>query len=141
MGEEILKTIREKRGEWVILVSIDKYVNVDNNLLNNMAKILVGMVDLMDFNDKIKDFFDRNFNKLSDEVQELLFPFVITDKSSYNIFHFRKLSPTSKVKYLDTLPIEESFEIARIHMNPEEAVNYIIKRHEQEKNNPPLPTC
>ena len=89
----------------------------------------------------MKEFFKRNFTKLSDEVQELLFQFVITDKSSYNIFHFRKLSPTSKVKYLDTLPIEESFEIARIHMNPEEAVNYIIKRHEQEKNNPPLPTC
>lgn len=52
-----------------------------------------------------------------------------------------KLSPTSKVKYLDTLLIHEAFEVARKHMNPEEAVNYIIKRHEQEKNNPPLPTC
>lgn len=45
-----------------------------------------------------------------------------------------KLSPTSKVKYLDTLLIHEAFEVARKHMNPEEAVEYIIKRHEQEKS-------
>lgn len=47
---------------------------------------------------------------------------------------FRKLSPTSKVKYLDTLPVHEAFDVAKIHMNPEEAVEYIIKRHEQEKS-------
>lgn len=138
VGEEILKTIREKRGEWAILISIDNYMNIDDNLLNNIAKILVNRIDK---HSKVKEFFKRNFTKLSDEVQELLFSLVSTDDNIYKTFNFRKLSPTSKVKYLDTLPIEESFEIARIHMNPEEAVNYIIKRHEQEKNNPPLPTC
>lgn len=138
VGEEILETIREKRGEWAILISIDNYMNIDDNLLNNIAKILVNRIDK---HSKVKEFFKRNFTKLSDEVQELLFSLVSTDDNIYKTFNFRKLSPTSKVKYLDTLPIEESFEIARIHMNPEEAVNYIIKRHEQEKNNPPLPTC
>lgn len=34
--EEILKTIREKRGEWIILVSIDKYVKINDDLLNKM---------------------------------------------------------------------------------------------------------
>jgi hypothetical protein len=136
--EEILKTIREKRGKWVILVRIDQYVKIDDNLLNNIAKLLVNR---MDQSSNVGDFFTRNLTKLSDEVQESLFSLVTTDDNTYKTFNFRKLSPTSKVKYLDTLPIEESFEIARIHMNPEEAVNYIIKRHEQEKNNPPLPTC
>ena len=134
--EEILKTIREKRGEWIILVSIDKYVKINDDLLNNIAKILVNRIDT---NDKINDFFRRNFAKLSDEVQELFFPLVATDNNTCKMFNFSKLSPTSKVKYLDTLPIEESFDIARRHMNPEEATSYIIKRHEQEKNNPPLP--
>lgn len=138
VGEEILETIRKKRGEWAILISIDNYMNIDDNLLNNIAKILVNRIDE---HSEVKEFFKRNFTKLSDEVQELLFSLVSTDDNIYKTFNFRKLSPTSKVKYLDTLPIEESFEIARIHMNPEEAVNYIIKRHEQEKNNPPLPTC
>lgn len=130
--EEILKTIREKRGEWVILASIDQYVKIDDNLLNNIAKILVNRLDESD--SYIKDFLGRNFAKLSDEVQELLFQVVATDDNTYKIFHFRKLSPTSKVKYLDTLLIHEAFEVARKHMNPEEAVEYIIKRHEQEKS-------
>ena len=132
--EEILKTIREKRGEWVILISIDNYMNIDDNLLNNIAKILVNKID---GHSKVKEFFKRNLTKLSDEVQESLFSLVTTDDNTYKTFNFRKLSPTSKVKDLDTLPIEESFDIARRHMNSEEAVNYIIKRHEQEKNNPP----
>ena len=130
--EEMLKTIREKRGEWVILASIDKYLKIDDDLLNNIAKILVNRLD--GSNGGIKDFFHRNFSKLSDEVQELLFPFVTTDDNTYKTFNFRKLSPTSKVKYLDTLLIHEAFEAARKHMNPEEAVEYIIKRHEQEKS-------
>ena len=128
--EEILKTIREKRGEWVILASIDQYVKIDDNLLNNIAKILVNRLDESD--SYIKDFLGRNFAKLSDEVQELLFQVVATGDNTYKIFHFRKLSPTSKVKYLDTLLIHEAFEVARKHMNPEEAVEYIIKRHENE---------
>lgn len=139
VGEEILETIRKKRGEWVILTSIDKYMKIDDNLLNNIAKILVNRLD--ESNSNIKDFFDRNFVKLSDETQKLLFHLVTTDDNHYKTFNFNKLSPTSKVKYLDTLLIHEAFEVARKHMNPEEAVNYIIKRHEQEKNNPPLPTC
>lgn len=138
--EEILKTIREKRGEWVILLSMDKYMKIDDNLLNNIAKIS-RLVNMIDVDNKVKEFFSRNFARLSDEVQESLFSLVTTDDNSYKVFNFRKLSPTSKVKYLDTLPIEESFNIARRHMKPEEAVNYIIKRHEQEKNNFPLPTC
>lgn len=130
--EEILKTIREKRGEWVILASIDKYLKIDDDLLNNIAKILVNRLN--GSNGGIKDFFHRNFSKLSDEVQELLFQVVATDDNTYKIFHFRKLSPTSKVKYLDTLLIHEAFEVARKHMNPEEAVEYIIKRQENGKN-------
>lgn len=129
--EEILKTIREKRGEWVILASIDKYLKIDDDLLNNIAKILVNRLD--GSNGGIKDFFHRNFSKLSDEVQESLFS-LVTTHDRYEIFDFRKLSPTSKVKYLDTLLIHEAFEVARRHMNPEEAVEYIIKRHEQEKS-------
>lgn len=132
VGEEILKTIREKRGEWVILANIDQYVKIDDNLLNNIAKILVNRLN--ENNSYIKDFLGRNFAKLSDEVQELLFPVVATDDNTYKIFHFRKLSPTSKVKYLDTLPVHEAFDVTRRHMNPEEAVEYIIKRHEQEKS-------
>lgn len=128
--EEILKTIREKRGEWVILASIDQYVKIDDNLLNNIAKILVNRLD--ESNSNIKDFLGRNFAKLSDEVQELLFQVVATDDDTYKTFNFRKLSPTSKVKYLDTLLIHEAFEVARKHMNPGEAVEYIIKRHENE---------
>lgn len=129
--EEILKTIREKRGEWVILVRIDQYVKIDDNLLNNIAKLLVNR---MDQSSNVGDFFTRNLTKLSDEVQESLFSLVTTDDNTYKTFNFRKLSPTSKVKYLDTLPIHEAFEVARKHMNPEEAVEYIIKRHEQEKS-------
>lgn len=129
--EEILKTIREKRGEWVILASIYKYLKIDDDLLNNIAKILVNRLD--GSNGGIKDFFHRNFSKLSDEVQESLFS-LVTTHDRYEIFDFRKLSPTSKVKYLDTLLIHEAFEVARRHMNPEEAVEYIIKRHEQEKS-------
>lgn len=132
VGEEILKTIREKRGEWEILTRIDQYMKIDDNLLNNIAKILVNRLN--ESNSNIKDFLGRNFAKLSDEVQELLFQVVATDDNTYKIFHFRKLSPTSKVKYLDTLLIHEAFEVARRHMNPEEAVEYIIKRHEQEKS-------
>ena len=132
VGEEILETIREKRGEWVILVRIDQYVKIDDNLLNNIAKILVNRLN--ESNSNIKDFLGRNFAKLSDEVQELLFQVVATDDNTYKIFHFRKLSPTSKVKYLDTLPVHEAFDVTRRHMNPEEAVEYIIKRHEQEKS-------
>lgn len=131
VGEEILKTIREKRGEWVILVRIDQYVKIDDNLLNNIAKLLVNR---MDQSSNVGDFFTRNLTKLSDEVQESLFSLVTTDDNTYKTFNFRKLSPTSKVKYLDTLPIHEAFEVARKHMNPEEAVEYIIKRHEQEKS-------
>lgn len=129
--EEILKTIREKRGEWVILVRIDQYVKIDDNLLNNIAKLLVNR---MDQSSNVRDFFTRNLTKLSDEVQESLFSLVTTDDNTYKTFNFRKLSPTSKVKYLDTLLIHEAFEVARKHMNPEEAVEYIIKRHEQEKS-------
>ena len=129
--EEILKTIREKRGEWVILIRIDQYVKIDDNLLNNIAKLLVNR---MDQSSNVGDFFTRNLTKLSDEVQESLFSLVTTDDNTYKTFNFRKLSPTSKVKYLDTLPIHEAFEVARKHMNPEEAVEYIIKRHEQEKS-------
>lgn len=129
--EEILKTIREKRGEWVILTRIDQYMKIDDNLLNNIAKILVNRLD--ESNSNIKDFLSRNFTKLSDEVQELLFH-LVTTHDRYEIFDFRKLSPTSKVKYLDTLLIHEAFDVARKHMNPEEAVEYIIKRHEQEKS-------
>lgn len=129
--EEILKTIREKRGEWVILVRIDQYVKIDDNLLNNIAKLLVNK---MDQSSNVRDFFTRNLTKLSDEVQESLFSLVTTDDNTYKTFNFRKLSPTSKVKYLDTLLIHEAFEVARKHMNPEEAVEYIIKRHEQEKS-------
>lgn len=129
--EEILKTIREKRGEWVILVRIDQYVKIDDNLLNNIAKLLVNR---MDQGSNVGDFFTRNLTKLSDEVQESLFSLVTTDDNTYKTFNFRKLSPTSKVKYLDTLPIHEAFEVARKHMNPGEAVEYIIKRHEQEKS-------
>lgn len=125
--EEILKTIREKRGEWVILVRIDQYVKIDDNLLNNIAKLLVNR---MDQSSNVGDFFTRNLTKLSDEVQESLFSLVTTDDNTYKTFNFRKLSPTSKVKYLDTLLIHEAFEVARKHMNPEEAVEYIIKRHE-----------
>lgn len=127
--EEILKTIREKRGEWVILVRIDQYVKIDDNLLNNIAKLLVNR---MDQSSNVGDFFTRNLTKLSDEVQESLFSLVTTDDNTYKTFNFRKLSPTSKVKYLDTLLIHEAFEVARKHMNPEEAVEYIIKRHENE---------
>jgi hypothetical protein len=127
--EEILKTIREKRGEWVILASIDQYVKIDDNLLNNIAKLLVNR---MDQSSNVRDFFTRNLTKLSDEVQESLFSLVTTDDNTYKTFNFRKLSPTSKVKYLDTLPIHEAFDVARKHMNPEEAVEYIIKRHENE---------
>lgn len=130
--EEILETIRKKRGGWVILTSIDKYMKIDDNLLNNIAKILVNRLD--ESNNNIKYFFDRNFVKLSDETQKLLFHLVTTDDNHYKTFNFNKLSPTSKVKYLDTLPIHEAFEVARKHMNPEEAVEYIIKRHEQEKS-------
>lgn len=133
VGEEILKTIREKRGEWVILLSIDKYMKIDDNLLNNIAKIH-GLVDMIDVNNLVKEFFSRNFARLSDEVQELLFPLVTTDDNLYKIFNFRKLSPTSRVKYLDTLPVHEAFDVVRRHMKPEEAVEYIIKRHEQEKS-------
>lgn len=132
VGEEILKTIREKRGEWEILTRIDQYMKIDDNLLNNIAKILVNRLN--ESNSNIKDFLGRNFAKLSDEVQELLFQVVATDDNTYKIFHFRKLSPTSKVKYLDTLPVHEAFDVTRRHMNPEEAVEYIIKRHEQEKS-------
>lgn len=131
VGEEILETIREKRGEWVILVRIDQYMKIDDNLLNNIAKLLVNR---MDQSSNVGNFFARNLTKLSDEVQELLFPLVTTDDNTYKTFNFRKLSPTSKVKYLDTLPIHEAFEVARKHMNPEEAIEYIIKRHEQEKS-------
>lgn len=131
--EEILKTIREKRGEWVILLSIDKYMKIDDNLLNNIAKI-PRLINMIDVNSLVKEFFARNFARLSDEAQESLFSLVTTDDNLYKIFNFRKLSPTSKVKYLDTLPIHEAFEVARKHMNPEEAVEYIIKRHEQEKS-------
>lgn len=129
--EEILKTIREKRGEWVILTRIDQYVKIDDNLLNNIAKILVNRLN--ESNSNIKDFLGRNFTTLSDEVQELLFS-LVTTRDRYEVFDFKKLSPTSKVKYLDTLLIHEAFEVARKHMNPEEAVEYIIKRHEQEKS-------
>lgn len=131
--EEILETIRKKRGEWVILISIDQYMKIDDNLLNNIAKI-PELVDMIDVNSRVEEFFSRNFARLSDEVQESLFPLVKTSDNLYAIFHFRKLSPTSKVKYLDTLLIHEAFEVARRHMNPEEAVEYIIKRHEQEKS-------
>lgn len=131
-GEEILETIRKKRGEWVILTSIDKYMKIDDNLLNNIAKILVNRLD--ESNSNIKDFFDRNFVKLSDETQKLLFHLVTTDDNHYKTFNFNKLSPTSKVKYLDTLPVHEAFDVARRYMNPGEAVEYIIKRHEQEKS-------
>lgn len=131
VGEEILETIRKKRGEWVILVRIDQYVKIDDNLLNNIAKLLVNR---MDQSSNVGDFFARNLTKLSDEVQELLFPLVTTDDNTYKTFNFRKLSPTSKVKYLDTLSMHEAFDVARRHMKPEEAVEYIIKRHEQEKS-------
>jgi len=130
VGEEILETIRKKRGEWVILTRIDKYMKIDDNLLNNIAKILVNRLD--ESNSNIKDFFDRNFVKLSDETQKLLFHLVTTDDNHYKTFNFNKLSPTSKVKYLDTLPVHEAFDVTRRHMNPEEAVEYIIKRHENE---------
>lgn len=133
VGEEILETIRQKRGEWVILLRIDKYMNIDDNLLNNIARI-PKLVNMIDVNSLVKEFFSRNFARLSDEAQESLFSLVTTDDNTYKTFNFRKLSPTSKVKYLDTLPIHEAFEVARKHMNPEEAVEYIIKRHEQEKS-------
>lgn len=112
-------------------------MKIDDNLLNNIAKLLVNR---MGQSSNVGDFFTRNYfftrnlTKLSDEVQESLFSLVTTDDNTYKTFNFRKLSPTSKVKYLDTLPIHEAFEVARKHMNPEEAVEYIIKRHEQEKS-------
>lgn len=133
VGEEILETIRKKRGEWVILLSIDKYMKIDDNLLNNIAKI-PRLINMIDVNSLVKEFFARNFARLSDEAQESLFSLVTTDDNLYKIFNFRKLSPTSKVKYLDTLSMHEAFDVARRHMKPEEAVEYIIKRHEQEKS-------
>ena len=106
-------------------------MKIDDNLLNNIAKLLVNR---MGQSSNVGDFFTRNLTKLSDEVQESLFSLVTTDDNTYKTFNFRKLSPTSKVKYLDTLPIHEAFDVARRYMNPEEAVEYIIKRHEQEKS-------
>lgn len=55
--------------------------------------------------------------------------------------YFNEENNTSHARSFTHDVIHEAFEVARKHMNPEEAVNYIIKRHEQEKNNPPLPTC